>query len=361
MIAPRTLTVEAGIGTYRIHVGSGLLGSIDDLVPLVYDRAALIYDESLPDAIVRAADDGLRAGRMDVVRIPVPAGEDAKTFTVAESVARALAQAGLHRGDLIAGLGGGATTDLSGFAAATYHRGVDHLALPTTLLGMVDAAIGGKTAVNVPEGKNLVGAFHQPVAVVADVDALVTLPDGEFRSGLAEIVKHGFIGDPGILDDVRSGATAFDERSAAALTDLVARAAAVKVAVVQADALERDVRATLNYGHTLGHALESLGHSGDAPLRRHGEAVAIGMVFAAHLAVAQGMKDLIAQHVAAVESAGLPSGGAGADFDDVMTAMRRDKKYDRGIRFVLLNDVGDATIVSGIETDRIRDAYQAVQ
>ncbi|HEX9696377.1 MAG TPA: 3-dehydroquinate synthase [Actinomycetota bacterium] len=357
----RTLDVHAGIGSYRIHVGAGLLAAISDLVPLVYERAVLVHDESLPAAIVDAAASGLEAGRLDVARVPIPAGEPAKSLAVAERVARAVASAGLHRGDLIAGLGGGATTDLSGFVAATYHRGVDHLSMPTTLLGMVDAAIGGKTAVNIPEGKNLVGAFHQPIAVVCDVETLLTLPDGELRSGLAEIVKHGFIGDPGILTDVRANAKRIDDRDAAALTDLVTRAAAVKVAVVEADALEHDVRATLNYGHTLGHAIESLGHAGDAPPRRHGEAVAIGMVFAAHLARIRGMSDLVTDHVEAVEAVGLPSGGAAAGFEAVMGAMRRDKKYDRGIRFVLLNAPGDAAVVSGVETEQIRDAYESVR
>lgn len=357
----RTLQMHAGIGSYPIHIGPGTLGAVNDLVPLVYERAALIYDEALPPAIVDTAAEGIEAGRVAVTRIPVPEGERAKTFAVAETAARRIAHAGLHRGDLVAGLGGGATTDLSGFVAATYHRGVDHLALPTSLLGMVDASIGGKTAVNIPEGKNLVGAFHQPVAVIADVETLLTLPDGELRSGLAEIVKHGLIGDPGILTDVRTNAKRIDDRDALTLTDLVARAAAVKVGVVESDALERDVRATLNYGHTLGHALESLGHAGEAPLRRHGEAVAIGMVFAAHLARVRGMSDLLAEHIDALDAAGLPVGGANADFDAVIDAMRRDKKYDRGIRFILLNAIGDAAVVSGVETEQIRAAYDAVR
>lgn len=361
MTATHTLGLQAGIGSCSIQIGAGLLAEISDLVPLVYERAALVHDESLPAAIVDAAEAGLRAGRVEVTRIPVPAGEDAKTFTIAEIVARAVAAAGLHRGDLIAGLGGGATTDLSGFVAATYHRGVDHLALPTTLLGMVDAAIGGKTAVNIPEGKNLVGAFHQPVAVIADVETLLTLPDGELRSGLAEILKHGFIGDPGILADVRDNAALIEDRNPTALAGLVARAAAVKVAVVESDALEQDVRATLNYGHTLGHAIESLGHSGDAPYRRHGEAVAIGMVFAAHLARIRGMSDLVAEHVEAIAAAGLPVGGAAADFDAILTAMRRDKKYDRGIRFILLSALGEATVVPGVDAEQIRAAYDAVR
>ncbi|HVL90773.1 MAG TPA: 3-dehydroquinate synthase family protein, partial [Actinomycetota bacterium] len=227
----RTLEVGGWAGPYRIHVGANTLSAIGELVTLVHERAALIHDENLPAAIVDRAAGAIEAGDVELIRIPVPSGEAAKSFAVAERVARAAAAAGLHRGDLIAGLGGGATTDLSGFVAATYHRGVDHLALPTTLLGMVDASIGGKTAVNIPEGKNLIGVFHSPVAVVADVETLLTLPDGEMQSGLAEVVKHGLIGDPGLLGDLRAHATPLTDRDPETLTDLVARAAAVKVAV----------------------------------------------------------------------------------------------------------------------------------
>lgn len=351
-----SLPVRAGLSRYQIHVGAGCLSDIEALVPLPYMRIALVHDEALPESLVERAASSLGASA-DLLRIGVAAGEDAKVLGHVERVARALAAGGLHRGDLVAALGGGATTDLGGFAAATYHRGVDWLALPTTLLGMVDAAIGGKTAVNLAEGKNLVGAFHQPIAVVADVDALATLPDGELRSGLAEIVKHGLIGDPGLLAEIRAAAPALSERDPAATTRIVARAAAVKVAVVEADATERDVRAHLNYGHTLGHALETLGHSGDGPPRRHGEAVAIGMMFAAFLARRLGRPDLVAEHRDALDAVGLPTGGAAVGFEQALRIMSRDKKAERGLRFVLLDAIGRPRVVTGVGEEDLRAAF----
>lgn len=355
------LRVEAGVSTYPFFVGSGLIGQISDLVPLLADRAALVHDASLPELLVEQAAASLETAGIPVTRLPVPPGEDSKSMASAERLASAMAAAGMHRSDVVLGLGGGATTDLAGFVASIFHRGIEHIPMPTTMLGMVDASIGGKTAVNLAEGKNLVGSFHQPQAVIADVDSLVTLPDAELRSGMGEVVKHGLIGDIGLLHDLDANAAAIEARDGDTLTALVARAAAVKIHVVGQDATENDVRAHLNYGHTLGHALETLGHLGKGPPLRHGEAVAIGMMFAARLAVEMGFVNRVAEHEAALAAVRLPMHGAAVDFDDALALMRKDKKYDRGIRFVLLEDLGAPTIVSGLEEDALRAAYETVR
>ncbi|GAC1415396.1 MAG: hypothetical protein NVSMB57_10920 [Actinomycetota bacterium] len=355
------LRVEAGPSLYPFFVGNGLLSRIAELVPLLADKAALVYDSALPALLVDQVAASLESGGIPVVRLPIPSGEEAKTFATAERLAGAMASAGMHRSDVVLGLGGGATTDLSGFVAAIFHRGIEHIPLPTTMLGMVDASIGGKTAVNLPEGKNLTGAFHQPQAVIADVDALVTLPDAELRSGMGEVVKHGLIADTGILYDLEIHARGIEARDADVMTALVARAAAVKINVIAQDATEKDVRAHLNYGHTLGHALETLGHTGLGPEWRHGEAVAIGMMFAARLAIEMGFANRIAEHEAALASAHLPMSGASVEFEDVMALMRKDKKYDRGLRFVVLEDLGAPTIVSGFEHDALQAAYETVR
>jgi 3-dehydroquinate synthetase len=252
-------------------------------------------------------------------------------------VCREFATADLHRGDVVVALGGGVVGDAAGFAAAVYHRGVDVVQVPTTLLAQVDAAIGGKTAVNLPEGKNLVGAFHQPVAVIADTTTLGTLSDAEYRSGLGEVAKYALMPEGGAVAEVLGrDAGLVLERDPEILGDLVAACAAIKARVVAADPQERTGgRATLNYGHTLAHALEtSSGHT-----LAHGEAVAIGLVFATNLA--HGLErvglEVPERAVALLERLGLPTavptGTSGAD--DLLALMRRDKKAKGGVTFVL--------------------------
>jgi 3-dehydroquinate synthetase len=247
-------------------------------------------------------------------------------------------------------VGGGATTDAAGFAAATWLRGVPLVNLPTTLLGMVDAAIGGKTGVDLPAGKNLVGAFHQPVAVVADLDALAGLPPVEVRSGLAEVAKAGLVGDPDLVAALAAAAGPAAAGDPDALAPLVEAAVRVKAAVVAAD--EREAagghgpvsRAILNYGHTLGHALERLaGYQG----LRHGEAVALGMVFAARVAEATGLAapGLARGHVELLRALELPVGGVRLDPEAVLAAMATDKKHHQGLRLVLLREVGRPMVV----------------
>ena len=269
-------------------------------------------------------------------------GEEAKTFAHGRGPLPSLAAWGLLRGDAVVALGGGVVGDTAGFAAATYHRGIAVLQVPTTLLAMVDAAIGGKTAVNLPEGKNLVGAFHQPVGVLADTDTLASLPDQEYRSGLGEVAKYALMGDviadpSGLVELLRLHTTEVLDRDPAVLGDLVTRCVQIKADVIAHDPEERTgVRATLNLGHTFAHTLETAGGYG----LFHGEAVAIGLVFAG--ALAGGCErvgpDVVDRYQAVPTTLGLLTevpGGDQLDAGELLALMRRDKKASGGLTFVL--------------------------
>jgi 3-dehydroquinate synthase len=280
----------------------------------------------------------------------VPVGEEAKRLAVVAGLYERLAEIPARRADPVVAVGGGATTDVAGFAAATWLRGVPLVNVPTTVLGMVDAAVGGKTGVDLGAGKNLVGSFHQPVAVVADLDTLAGLPAAEVRSGLAEVAKAGLVGDPALAEALARLAGPAVAGDPAALAPLVEGAVRVKAAVVGADEHEDGGeggvgRLLLNYGHTLGHALERLaGYRG----LRHGEAVALGMVFAARVAEALGLArpGLADGHVELLAALGLPVGGVSLDPDQVLAAMATDKKQRKGLRLVLLRDLGQPEVVT---------------
>src|SRR6266508_3365735 len=333
---------------YPVWIGCGLLGRLDGLLPPLpgAEAAAVVHAPPVAHLADRVGQALARLG-LAVHPLEVPAGEAAKRLDVVAGLYERLAQVPTHRADPVVAVGGGATTDVAGFAAATWLRGVPLVNLPTTLLGMVDAAIGGKTGIDVPAGKNLVGAFHQPLAVVADLDALAGLPPVEVRSGLAEVAKAGLVA---ALAGVAGPAAAGDPE---ALAPLVEAAIRVKVAVVAADEREAAApgsvsRLILNYGHTLGHALERLaGYRG----LRHGEAVALGMVFAARVAEAVGLAapGLAGGHVELLRAVGLPVGGVQLDPEAVLAAMATDKKHHKGPRLVLLRDVGAPAIVPAPE------------
>ena len=354
----------AGARPYDVVVGHDLS---DEIVRGVVGAAgggaggvALIHADALADR-AGAARAALTGAGLRVGLVEVPGGEAAKTAAVLESVWGRLGELRLGRDGVVVGLGGGATTDLAGFAAATWLRGVPVVQVPTTLLAMVDAAIGGKTGIDTPAGKNLVGAFHAPAAVVCDLDALAGLPAAELRAGLGEVVKCGFIADPVILDRVMADPADLKRWDAPVLAELVARCAAVKAAVVGVDPAEAGAREILNYGHTYAHAIERV--TGYA--WRHGEAVAVGCVFAAEAARALGRLDpaVVALHRQALSAAGLPvSFEQGADrFEELVRAMASDKKVRAGrIRMVLLDDV--ARPVRGVVPDEtvLRAAHGAV-
>ncbi len=275
----------------------------------------------------------------------VPDGESAKALSAVEELCRAFASWGLTRGDVVVGVGGGVVTDLAGFAAASYHRGVPVVHVATTLLAQVDAAIGGKTGVNLPEGKNLVGAFWQPSLVLCDTATLDTLPDREMRCGLGEVAKYHFLGGDDLED------LDFDAR--------VARCVEIKAEVVAADEREAGRRAVLNYGHTLGHAIETTGWYD----LRHGEAVAVGLVYAAELGRALGRidGDRVAEHRRIVDGYGLPGRlPDGADPDDLMAVMARDKKALDGLTFALDGPAG-VEVVVGVDAEVVRSTLEAVR
>ena len=289
----------------------------------------------------------------------------AKTPQVLAECWNALATAGFTRNDLVVGIGGGTTTDLAGFVAASWLRGVRVVHVPTTLLAMVDAAVGGKTGINTGAGKNLVGAFHEPAGVLCDLSLLESLPREELVAGLGEVVKCGFIADPAILDLVERTDPAVLTHDSAELRELVERAVGVKVDVVVDDLKEQGGadghpgREVLNYGHTLAHAIE---RTSDYSVR-HGEAVAIGCVFVAELAARAGSLDLalVERHRAALSRVGLPTTYDAASFDELHAAMKVDKKA-RGsqLRFVVLDDLASPRILAGPGEDDLRAAYAAL-
>jgi 3-dehydroquinate synthase len=344
---------------YDVSIGAELLNEASIYLPELpgAERAFVVADATVASWYLAPLVSGLAAGGLPSVHLGVPEGEDAKSLATMTALQRQLATQEAHRDDVIVALGGGAVGDLAGFVAATYMRGVALLQVPTTLTAQVDAAIGGKTAVNLPEGKNLVGAFHQPVGVLADVGTLATLPEREYRSGLAEVAKYGLTLDPELLESLERDPAPVLAREIAALERLVARCVRAKAGIVGED--ERDIgrRLVLNYGHTLGHALERLdSFSG----RSHGEAISVGMVFAARLSERRGLapEGLATRHARLLASLGLDTDGALPPAADVLEAMRLDKKYRGGQRFVLLEDVGRPVVVNSVPEADLRETLE---
>jgi 3-dehydroquinate synthase len=327
--------VDLAARSYDIVVGPGAVGELRSVLA-GRRRAAIVTQAAIPVALTDAARAALDEAGVRNETFVMGEGEDNKTLATVDDLCRRFARGGLLRGDAVVALGGGVVGDTAGFAAAVYHRGVDVVQVPTTLLAMVDSAIGGKTGVNLPEGKNLVGAFHQPLAVLADPGALATLPDREYRCGLGEIAKYALMGD----DFVSERTAELLARDPATLADVIARGAEIKAQYVAADELERTgTRAVLNYGHTLAHALET--GSGHALL--HGEAVAIGLVFAAQLAGTLERIDPqeVAHHEGLVRALGLPTQAPSSlRADDLVPIMARDKKSGGGLTFMLAGPSG---------------------
>ena len=337
----RRIAVTTASSSYEVLVGSAIVGSVAALTPDIEraEQAFLITHPKLADAAILCArgfeDVGLR-----VHILKVASGEPTKSLATAGRLSEELADLTAHRNDLVVAVGGGVITDLSGFVASTFNRGMPVVHVPTTLLAQVDAAIGGKTGVNLPQGKNLVGTFHQPRLVVCDVAVLESLPVAELRAGMAEVAKYGFISDPELLEILESKAGDLLDGEPHLLADVVARSVEIKAGVVSADELERGGRAVLNYGHTFAHAIE---HAAGYEGIRHGEAVALGMMAAAYLARGLGRVDdaAVAAHRRVLQALELPV-TASLDYDTLHEAWLRDKKYEGGIRFVLLGDMGRA-------------------
>jgi 3-dehydroquinate synthase len=313
---------------YPVVVGVGILGELPGLIPKDARTVVVVHPEGLSE-IARPACGALKAAGLTVETEPVPDGEDAKTIDVAARLWSSLANRRITRSDCIVGLGGGATTDLAGFVAATWLRGVRVVLVPTTLLGMADAAVGGKTAIDIPAGKNLVGAFHSPGGVLADLATLETLPRADYVAGLAEVIKAGFIADPVIIDLIQQDPDDAAVPHGRHARELIERAIRVKAGVVSADLTEKGLREILNYGHTLGHAIERV----EGYRFRHGDAVAIGMVYVAGLARLAGRLDgqTAALHRTVLASVGLPTNYRPGAWPDLRDAMSVDKKARGGV------------------------------
>lgn len=360
--APTRITV-AGERPYDVVIGHHLLDQLAGLLGERVRRVLVVHPGALT-ASAEAVQEDLRAQGYEVFLAEVPEAEEAKTAQVAAFLWGVLGQADFTRSDAVVGLGGGATTDLAGFVAATWLRGIRVVHIPTTLLAMVDAAVGGKTGINTAEGKNLVGAFHAPAGVLCDLAALDSLPVHDRTAGMAEVVKTGFIADERILELVERDPSALtapvlDDAGRATLRELVERSVAVKARVVGEDLREADLREILNYGHTLGHAIEQV----ERFAWRHGAAVSVGMVFAAELARLAGRldDDVVDRHRAVLTSLGLPTTYRGDRWERLLGAMRRDKK-SRGdlLRFVVLEGVGRPTRLEGPDPALLAAAYAEV-
>ncbi len=349
---------SAGSEPYEVLVGRQLLGELGGLIGAKAKRVAVIHPEALAET-----GDALRADLAgqgyEAVAIQVPNAEEAKTAEVAAYCWKALGQSGFTRTDVVVGVGGGATTDLAGFVAATWLRGVCWIAVPTTVLAMVDAAVGGKTGINTAEGKNLVGAFHPPAGVLCDLAALDSLPVNDYVSGLAEIIKAGFIADPAILDLIESDPEAARTPAGPHTAELIERSIRVKADVVSSDLKESGLREILNYGHTLAHAIEK----NERYKWRHGAAVSVGMHFAAELGRLAGRLDdaTADRHRTILEAVGLPLHYRHDQWPKLLETMRVDKK-SRGdlLRFIVLDGLAKPTVLEGPDPAVLLAAYGEV-
>jgi 5-deoxy-5-amino-3-dehydroquinate synthase len=332
------IEVEVPLGdrSYRVLVGPGARHRLLEVLPSPIARRAAVVTQPGIDVVV---DPGIEHRTFTI-----GAGEDAKHLGTVEDLCRDWAQWGMTRADVVVAVGGGVVTDTAGFAAAVYHRGIAVVHVPTTLLGQIDAAVGGKTGVNLPEGKNLVGAIWQPSAVLCDTEVLSTLPPREYRSGLGEMAKYAFLG--------------VDQLADLPLDEAVAACVRCKAEVVASDEREGDRRAILNYGHTLAHALEALG---GYERWLHGEAVSVGLVFASALARELGYLDAAeaARHRQVLEALGLPVTAA---FDPAVieSAWTMDKKYRGGVRWVLLKGIGDPFVTRDVHSRELSRAMRSV-
>jgi 3-dehydroquinate synthase len=359
MIVP----VNLGPRSYTILVESGALGAVGQhLAALgVGRRAALVTDSAIMALHGTAVVESLTRAGFTVTVIEVPEGETAKTLAVAEQCWDRLLAAGLDRSSTVLGLGGGAVGDLAGFIAATYMRGMHFVTLPTTVLAQVDASIGGKTAIDHPKAKNLIGAFHQPRLVVVDPSVVRTLPEREFRSGLAEIVKHGIVLEQPYFEEVERDAAALLARRLDVLENVIGGSCRLKASVIERDPEEKsDLRFALNYGHTIGHALEAVTGYGRWT---HGEAVSLGIAAEARLARRLTLADeaTVARQERLLAGLGLPIRVGAIDVEAVLSAISRDKKARDGrVPFVLAPRLGEFRVVYDVPVAEIRSALREV-
>ena len=352
------VTIEVAVDPpYPVIVGTGLLGELSELLGSRH-KVAILHQPVLTQT-AEAIRNHLVDKGIEAHRIELPDAEAGKDLQVVAFLWEVLGRIGIGRTDAIVSLGGGAATDVAGFAAATWLRGVDIVHVPTTLLAMVDAAIGGKTGINTDAGKNLVGAFHQPAAVIVDLAMLETLPPNELVAGMAEVVKAGFIADPVILDLIEADPQAAIDPSGSVLPALIRRAIAVKATVVAADEKESALREILNYGHTLAHAIERR----ERYRWRHGAAVSVGLVFAAELARLAGRLDAatVQRHRDVLMALGLPVSYDADALPELLGYMAGDKKTRSGVlRFVVLDGLAKPGRLEGPDPALLAAAYADV-
>jgi len=358
----QTLSVSLGARSYPIHIGAGLLGDARLYAPYAKGkRIAIVTNTVVAPLHLESLQRALKEAGAQTVPVLIEDGEQAKSWATLDRVIDALLAARLGRDALIVALGGGVVGDLAGFAAAVYQRGMPFIQVPTTLLAQVDSSVGGKTAINHTRGKNMVGAFHQPLAVIADVATLDSLPDRELRAGIAEVIKHGLILDLQFLEWLEANIDKLLARDRTALAHAVRRSCELKAQVVAADERETGLRAILNFGHTFGHDIEAGVGYGEW---LHGEAVATGMVMAAELSARAGtlrreeadrVKTLIAR-------AGLPVRGPNLAADRYLELMQVDKKTAGGkLRFILLEGIGRAALHGDLAPELVRASIAAAQ
>ena len=350
----QTLRVELGSRAYPVYIGSGLIARPELLVPFIQGgRVAVVTNTTVAPLYLERLAASLTASGLDVVRVVLPDGEVYKNWETLNVIFDQLLEAHCDRKTTLIALGGGVIGDLAGFAAATYQRGVPFVQVPTTLLAQVDSSVGGKTAINHPSGKNMIGAFHQPLAVLADVSTLATLPERELRAGLAEVIKHGLIRDLGFFEWIEANIGQLLARNTEALVHAVRRSCEIKAEIVALDERETGPRALLNLGHTFGHAIETaMGYGAWL----HGEAVAAGMVMAADLSHRLGSlgEDDVRRVVALLKRTGLPVTVSGIIAPRFIELMSLDKKAAAGrIRFILLDRLGSAVIHGDVPQDAL--------
>jgi 3-dehydroquinate synthase len=355
--------VALGSRSYRIVVAAGALGTVGPRLRelKVGSRAALVSDGAVARLYAKTVMASLESAGFTVATIEVPEGEAAKTLPIAEHCWNKLLAAGLDRTSTVLALGGGAIGDVAGFAAATYMRGINFVQLPTTVLAQVDASIGGKTAIDHPLGKNMIGAFHQPRLVVVDPAVARTLPEREFRSGLAEIVKHGIVLDAEYFMELERDAQTLLTRELAVLERVIGGSCRLKASVVERDEREAELRHVLNYGHTIGHALEAT--TGYVRFT-HGEAVSLGIVAEARLARRLGIasNETVARQERLLEVLGLPVRATAVDVEPVVSAMAHDKKAKDGrIPFVLAPMIGAFRLVYDVPVAEIRAVIASLE
>jgi len=361
--SPDSIVVDVALGarSYDIVIGRGTLASLGERIAALRPgaRVAIVTDATVGRHHLAAAESALAASRIGSEVVTVAPGEGSKSFPVFQEVCEALIKARIERSDLVVALGGGVVGDLAGFAAATVRRGLDYVQVPTTLLAQVDSSVGGKTAIDSRHGKNLIGAFHQPILVIADTELLDTLPPREFRAGYAEVAKYGLLGDAAFFARLEA-----DWRQVfaggPAREQAIATSCRAKAAIVSRDERETGERALLNLGHTFGHALEAAAGFSDRLL--HGEAISLGMVLAFQFSARRGVTgadtaERVAHHLAAV---GLPThllevpGGPPAA-DQMMDLIAQDKKVRRGrLTFILARGIGQAFVAPDVEADEVK-------